>query len=405
MTYPMKRSAYFALLLFGLLCGGEAIAGVQPQPFYSDERARWEGPQFVEADRAGNVFFFRAATLQVYPVTKEGVLEKPSRLQVGPKPVGEVLNAAMSPDGQKWLVQSPFSVWLFIDGKEKPLPSLNWKPESVGFHRDDPLIAVVPMPLGRRIDPDKITTPPWLLELGSDRWSSLLDLEGVSVAELLASGERWNEAIAESSVLVAPSRLGHLWMAHQYAYRVQRLSPTGRSRLEITVGEGKVKHEGEKGPAQWSHGSGAVKQKGTYQAWTATAAILDLAEGADGRLYLLVRTEGGDAAIDRYDPVRMALERVSLQLSRDGRFTIAAGKDALYLAAWNGSKGRWRLPWEVLEEADWAPVENAAMDGVPMEVEGESAKKDPKPVVRKAPPAKPPVRDPGSTPLRVPPQE
>ncbi|HYG65017.1 MAG TPA: hypothetical protein VEL74_20715 [Thermoanaerobaculia bacterium] len=401
----MGRSALLVFLLACLSWADPATAGLQPEPFASGELSHWDGPQFVEADRAGHVYFLRADTLQVYPVTKEGTLGEPIRLKPGAKPIGEILNAAMSPDGEKWLLQSPFSIWLFADGKEKPVPPLTWKPESVGFHRDDPLVAVAPMPLGKRIDPDKIATPPWLLELGSDRWSVLRDLEGVSVAELLASGEKWNDAIAESSVLVAPGRLGHLWMAHQYAYRLQRLSPTGRSRLEITVGDGKVQHEGEKGPSQWSHGSGALKQKGSYQTWTAATAILDLAEGPDGRLYLLVPTESGGLALDRYDPVRLALERVSVKLSTEGRFTIAAGKDALYLAAWNGTKGRWRLPWEALEEAEWAPVENAAMDGIPMDAEGDSSKQTSKPADRKRPAAKPAVRASGSAARKVPTQE
>jgi hypothetical protein len=50
-----------------------------------------------------------------------------------------------------------------------------------------------------------------------------------------------------------------------------------------------------------------------------------------------------------------------------GGFTIAAGRDALYLAAWRADKGRWRLSWDSLEEAKWEPVQGVEIDGIAVE--------------------------------------
>ena len=77
-----------------------------------------------------------------------------------------------------------------------------------------------------------------------------------------------------------------------------------------------------------------------------------------------MRTPEGGIALDRYDQATSLLERVHLQLSVPGVVTIAAGRNDLYLAAWQGDKGRWRLPWARLEEAIWEPVEGAEIDGI-----------------------------------------
>jgi hypothetical protein len=44
-----------------------------------------------------------------------------------------------------------------------------------------------------------------------------------------------------------------------------------------------------------------------------------------------------------------------------------AGRDAIYLAAWDGRKGRWRISWDTLQQAQWKDVENAEIDGVKAE--------------------------------------
>ena len=109
-----------------------------------------------------------------------------------------------------------------------------------------------------------------------------------------------------------------------------------------------------------------LKEKSTYTPFSGQQAAFDLTEGRDGKIYLLVRTEAGEAALDRFDPSLLLLERIPLDLKASGRYTIAAGLDGLYLAAWNGRQGRWRISWDALDQAPWKDVANCEIDGFPM---------------------------------------
>jgi hypothetical protein len=88
-----------------------------------------------------------------------------------------------------------------------------------------------------------------------------------------------------------------------------------------------------------------------------------LTDGRDGRMCFLVVPAGGGAALDRFDPVRGVVERALLQWKAEGDISMAAGKDALYLAPADAAKGRWRISWESLEQAQWKKVEGATLDG------------------------------------------
>jgi hypothetical protein len=61
-------------------------------------------------------------------------------------------------------------------------------------------------------------------------------------------------------------------------------------------------------------------------------------------------------SIDRYDPAQGILERMDLGLEAPGYVSLAAGRDALYVAAPRGDQGRWRISWEDLDRADWKRV-------------------------------------------------
>ncbi|PYQ67448.1 MAG: hypothetical protein DMF53_01700 [Acidobacteria bacterium] len=56
-----------------------------------------------------------------------------------------------------------------------------------------------------------------------------------------------------------------------------------------------------------------------------------------------------------------------MEMTPQGRYTIASGRDGLYIAAWSGKEGRWRLSWDTLDQAKWKPVKGCEIDGVPME--------------------------------------
>jgi len=374
----MTRPAFlsFACALF-LTWGSRAAAGpVRPEPILNGG-STWDGPQFVQADRLGHIFFLRRDTLQVYPLNKTGGFGKPVQLETSSAADAKgAIRAAMSPSGDQWLLVTPAYVGLFVNGQEKPLPALEWTPWTAGFLRDTPVVAVIPRPRGRVRDLSSAMDVPWFLKLSGDRWGPFTYLKHVSVDELMRTGGM-NGVIAENSVFFKSDREGKLWAARQYAYRVERFSPTGRVLTDLTVDGGEVqdKPEENKGIEIKLHGAqdnpteatrSPRTEKGKFFGFTAQPAILDLTEGLDGQLYLLVRPPAGGLALDRFDPGSSVLERVHLDLKTKGVFTIAAGKDALYIAAFQGREGRWRIPWSTLEQTKWEAVKGAEIDGAPM---------------------------------------
>jgi hypothetical protein len=246
---------------------------------------------------------------------------------------------------------------------------------------------VIPRRLDRHEkDLAALAKAPWLLSLSGDRWSTLKGLPETDLAKALESGGL-NQAIVESAVLLQGDKEGKLWAARQYAYRVQRFSASGRPLLEIRVpsgGDGKQQdgqgveiklHRAGENPTDATRKAGS--ERGRYYAFTAKPVILGMAPGPDGRIYFLVRKEDGTATLDRYDPVLVALQRVKLDFQPPAVLSMAAGKDALYLAAFDGKGGRWRLAWESLEALPWQPVRGAEIDGL-----------EPEPSREPAPPAK-----------------
>jgi hypothetical protein len=367
----MRLRAVLRLLLLIALAGVPGWS-IEPQPLPGGPTS-WDGPQFIQADRTGNVYVLRSKTFEVYPLEKSGVLGKPVALEPTGVPAGFVREATMSPSGDRWLLLSGMSVRYFVDGKEKALPPLEWKPWSLTLLRDTPIVAAAPFPLGDHSgDPKKAGTPPWLLQFDGDRWSSILDLKGVSVADLLENNGL-NDAIAKNSVVLKGDRQGRLWAARQYGYRVQRFTPGGRLLLEIVVGGGKIREKGDgraidiklsrEGQNPREATQDPRREKGTYLPFTAQRVVYGLTEGRDGNIYLLVDAGEGAAALDRFDPTRAIVERVPLTFKLKDMVTLAAGRDALYLAPWSAEKGRWRISWDVLEAAAWKPVKDARIDG------------------------------------------
>jgi hypothetical protein len=84
--------------------------------------------------------------------------------------------------------------------------------------------------------------------------------------------------------------------------------------------------------------------------------ISDLTEGPDHRIYLAVQGDKG-LSLDRYDPAQGTLERIDVNLTAPGYMSLAAGRDALYIAAARGDEGRWRISWEDLDGAMWKKVD------------------------------------------------
>ncbi len=349
------------LVLGGLLLALPAAARTEPptplkpKPLSSTASTTWEEAQFVRADREGNVFFLRGSKLEVYPLTKSGQLGPPARLQATGAMPSFVLDAAMDPSGENWLLLADGHVRLFGADREKDLPALQDQPWGVGFLRGSPVLALVPRPVeGRK------GNPPWLVRAGTSEWEQLVDFSAAYSGDPLELSRR-NDIIGNSAVFLAGDRQGRLWTARRYAYRLEKFSEGGKRLQEIKVGDGKFQREGDDHPVPVTLPVGDSKpesdsvtrpeRKGTFRPFTGRPTVLDLTEARDRNLYFLVQTQSGALAIDRYNPSADLLERRELTLSVQGRMTIAAGKDALYLAAWNGDAGRWRIAWDELDKA------------------------------------------------------
>jgi hypothetical protein len=250
---------------------------------------------------------------------------------------------------------------------------LQWPAQSIGFRRDTPIVAVLPLPLGTSAEQArKMGNPPRLVQLDKDRWSTFVESQEGTMAEILdREPGGLNDSIAEASVSMVSDRQGRLWLAPRYAYRLERFSPTGRLLSSLLVDGGKVRKKGDsrgieiqRKPTQnpSSATRSPAQEKASFFPFTAEAVLHGVAEGRDGRLYLLVREAGGGLAVDRYDAVQALLERVPITARFDGSLTMAAGRDGLYIAAHQARAGRWAISWEALEQAAWKKIDMDAVE-------------------------------------------
>ncbi|HVT16467.1 MAG TPA: hypothetical protein VHQ90_09870 [Thermoanaerobaculia bacterium] len=350
----------------------------------------WKAPQFVRADAAGRVFLLRADTLEVYPLTPKRTLGSPSRLE---RLAGDqepfVRDAAMSPDGGDWLLLDASlggRVRLFRAGKEKPLPDLGWRAAAVALGGGEPLVAVFPVgsreiKLVVRGDGKVVANakepPPLLLGLLGSEWQTL-----VRESYELASRD-WHAADAtmrlQRAVRLAADPKGGVWVADELGYHLRRFTPAGRQRSELTVGKGKpviAERSGaelDKKLAEVRSATGQRVDPASVR-FTAPRVLDGFAAARDGRLYLLVSDDRkgmeGHLALDRFDPQVPSLARLPVAGLDElaGRLSVAAGRDGLYVAAFSGEDGLWRLPWEALEAAEWQRVDEAKLDGEPLPV-------------------------------------
>jgi hypothetical protein len=337
----------------------DAEQHLRPEPI-AREASAWGGPSFVRSDRAGNVFLFRTDKPGVYPVNKAGGLGEPQRLELANQSFGHVLNVALNPGGDQWLVHAEGKLRLFVEGKEKPVASVPWQPWAVGFLRSSPAVLVIPRPM-----PDTVLhlrdvgSAPWLLTLDNNSWNALVEHDDLPAETAWKERSRINAWITEYAAFFAPTKDGRIWMGSQYGYHVRQLSSAGRVLTDISFESAdRVEKKPKANPEVQAAIQQAEKQgaRVTSMPFTAQQVIADLTVGPGQVLFLLVSPKGGGSlAIDRYDPGRAILERVDLTLSSSGRFTLAVGKDALYLA--NTREGHWRISWEALENANWKEVD------------------------------------------------
>lgn len=358
-----------AVLLVAGLAAANAAAGepaaVTVQPVAPE--VRWDGPQVVQADAKGNVFVLHGRELEVFPVRPDGSFGEPERLfeesVAGGPPV---TRAAMSEPGD-WVVRQGYELRWFRHGKELPLPGARWPVTAVAMLGGQPVAAVVPSPMGRPAPGEARSALPLLVEVGRDRWSPVVEVDD-------AEAERTRTELMQrhSAHLIADSR-NRLWVAQQYRYLVQSFSAAGRQLLEISVDGDVIAHRDEEESAaaraalEKSRERLADGERANVHLNTAVSVIQGLAEGRDGRYYWLVHGEGEGGlalSLDRYDPIAGTLDRIALPLDVRGVVSMAGGRDGLYVAAFNGKNGRYRIAWEDLEAAGWQAVEGAQINGI-----------------------------------------
>jgi hypothetical protein len=336
---------------------------VRPQHFAPG--AAWHGSQFLQADKKGRLFLLRGGTLEVFPLGGEAKLGEGRSLTPGASRAAgsedNVVGAAMSGNGD-WLVQDGADLRVFRGTKEEPIAKPAWFVSAVALVDDDPVIAGSPL----TVDQARagFAAPPadagFLSRWESGGWKPLASAAAGKGKHLDLT------AVAEQRMArLAPSSEGHLWVGLDYQHRFREYSPTGRMLTEIVVGKGDaqrganadVREKLAKEEAkQLSHG----KVRAQIFELTAEQVTEAVAEGRDGRVYFLVLgSDQGETevSLERFDPASGNLERLPLSMPEPGRGTMAAGKDGLYVAAFKAAKGIWRLTWEQLEHAPWAPVE------------------------------------------------
>jgi hypothetical protein len=355
-----------------LAAGTVAHGAVLLEPFGGG--LHWEATQAVQADRQGHIYLLRADTLEVYPVLKNGSLGKPSKLEAASSLQGPVLKAAMGDGPGDWLLCFPFEVRWFADGKEKPVPPLPWMPHGVGFLRGDPIVSVVarPAPVNGQVIRKMGEAPPAggpvVMTFDGERWSTVVEGDWPATRD---SGEIL-EGTARS---VFGDREGKLWMSRDFAYVLDRYSAAGRRLLRVETKTGGVVHKAAKDVPAPPEISSA--DRAHFHPFLGVLQIADLTEGPDRRIYLAVQGQKG-LSIDRYDPAQAILERTDLGFEAPGYVSLAAGKDALYIAAPRGDQGRWRVSWEDLDRAAWKRVALKGEAPPPAEPARKSPKGDPK---------------------------
>lgn len=363
-----SRRALFAVAALTLVMADlTGAAPLVPQTIPAGES--WDGLQFLGADPQGRVFVLRSETFEVYPLAAEG-LGEPIALEpaTGFAPAGAVVAASMGSSSGDWLIRAgAYRIQLFRGRKEQPLPDAPWLVQSVLFADGSPVAAVAPM-AGPGAPAER--EAPLLLQLSGRTWTSLAESDPLTDPRLTsedpdARRAAYREARWRSTVALAGTSDGRIWVADQFAFRLRELSPAGRLRSTITLAA-EPKMEIVERPAEEQEeirAAAAASGRKLPASLPGLASkpnerILGLTVGRDGNVYLLTHT-AGRVDVARWDPLRLALERTPLAKSTIpvSTLSLASGRHALFVATLFADGGRWQIPWETLEAAEWEPFE------------------------------------------------
>jgi hypothetical protein len=342
-----------------LLAAGAAVAGGQPlapRPLAGSEAlegalalARVSGERIEVVLVGGDPLAFRT-------VGARGKLGRPRDLDLTPTP-SQIRPLRVARNGLgDWLVSAGNEVRWRRGRQEHSLPLppgvVVW---DVEFLEGQPVAAVT----SHFGDGPEV---PLLLEWRGREWETLF-AEELAPEVAAEHGPRTQHTAA---VLAAGSSKS-VWIGFAYRHRLLRVNRKGELEREIEVGEG-LPDLGEAAPGVEEELAAAAKRLGgppgrpKAKAFVNTARrqVDGIAEGPDGKLYLLTpgRGEGSSHALERFDSVEGRLERAELTLPFDrGPVRMVAAEDGLVLASENAAGGAWWIGWEAVAEGAWKAVE------------------------------------------------
>jgi len=343
---------------------------------------RTKGPQYLAADQKGRLYLLRGHRPHFYRLDRNGkatVWGEDATAQAETLFRPPLLSAALAADGHAWLLLTPDDVLLASNSELERLPDTGWLPIRAAFVGGDPVLSVLPQvrskATAQRLDPEH---PPFLVGLSGTKWLPLLGDPGAEPDALQHGVDRHRVARA---VDIVPASPRGSWMAHEYSYRLSRLSTTGDREYVVTLAvESEPKHIDDEATLidldDELHEQAELAGMGQalIHVFTARTAIAGITEGTDGRLYVLVPPGYFDpnAVLDRWDGARLRLERIRLRLDYSGLASLAASKDGLWIAARGSGQQVWFLGWEELAAASWERVDGVERDGLPIPHETDS---------------------------------
>jgi len=374
------------LLLVGFVAAGTArgvssdaptFSAITPIPLDLSSKS-WGEVQFIQADLQGRIFVLRGSpTLEVFAL--EGVsLRSLGKLAGATAGISadsmQVQLATLSRSGDAWYLFVPTTtIEVFEGGKRTRSLVSHWEVTDLASGSSEPTVAVTstefdtPSPEGPTLD-----HPPLVRRWDGKAWETTI--QGEYHDEKARPGVSWHHLdLAASSMLLAFTPEGQLWVANAYTSRVRHFSALGRLEDEIVVGDGKIRwaernqEEIQRIEAKLGtqfQQSGA-KAAGAISSTVPRATHRALALGRDGYVYLLGEADEG-MVLDRYLPSLPTYERLVL-VGCDlgvGRISFAAGRHALILGARLGNGGIWEIPYEALSAAKWKSVQGVTRNGI-----------------------------------------
>jgi hypothetical protein len=333
-------------------------------------------PRYLRSDAKGNVYLLDGKTLEVFRVSEGAPAKalralKLAKASPAAEPIGFVADAALCADGDTWVLLAVDSrvVHVFVRSVQEPILAPDWLVTGVACAGGRPAVAVSTAAAGppaANVQTGPPATPDLVHVWTGEEWRAFVPRIFDPRRDAGSSRDGFLQDVAASQIVVGHGRNGSVWVAQSSYYAVRHVSSGGRVLTSISTGPPRIvmrdrtDTEIEQLEAATRAAGQAVPRGGFGP--TPQRAILGVGEGMDGLLYLLVEPRDGRSslAIDRYNPVELRLERVSVAIpSGTSVKSFAVGSDGIYVATPTIVDGAWWIPWDTLQASTWEPVKEA----------------------------------------------